>query len=399
MRHATAQAPRPRVLLVGRTRFGLPLTGGLRRKFDALAERLELRVVGSARSGSSRSDAIFRLLPPLRPRAIDGPWFHLSLPFRVGWHLRRFDPDVVLVQGAHEAGIVLLVRAVVRRRARVVLDVHGDWRLATRLYGSRARRLLNVLADPLALVAVRRADALRTVSEFTSGLVRSAGSEPTAQFPPFIDFEPFLRPPAPLPDRPVALFVGVLERYKNVDALVAAWRLIAPQLPGAELRIVGSGSRASAVEALRRDLPAQTRWIPELEPEQVAAQLDAATCLVLPSASEGMGRVIVEALLRGRPVVGARTGATPELVRDGDNGVLVDAGDPRELASALLRVLSDRALAAELASSARAGAKRLVFDPSEYAASVLALVAAAVRVPELEVPAGVAAAAGPGALA
>jgi glycosyltransferase involved in cell wall biosynthesis len=387
---------RPRVLLVGRTRFALPLSIGLRRKFDALSERLELRVVASARSRSERSDARFRLIPPVRPRALDGAWFHLSLPLRVGWHLRRFRPDVVLVQGAHEAGLVLLVRAVVRSRARVVLDVHGDWRLATRLYGSRARRLVNVLADPLARVAVRRADALRTVSEFTSGLVRSEGSEPTAQFPAFIDFEPFLSPPPPLPKRPAALFVGVLERYKNVDGLMAAWRLVARELPEAELRIVGSGSRAKAVEALLRELPAQTRWFPELEPEEVAAELDAATCLVLPSPREGMGRVIVEAFLRGRPVVGARTGGTPELVRDGENGILVDASNPHELAAALVRLLSDDHLAAELASGARVSGEPLVFNPSEYAAEVLALVAAAVTKPEAEMPADAVAAAGPG---
>lgn len=388
---------RPRVLMVGRTRLELPLGPGLQRKFDALRAHLELRVVASARAGSARHDHTFRLSRPVRPRALDGLWFHLSLPVRVGWQLRRFRPDVVLVQGAHEAGLVLFARALVRSRARVVLDVHGDWRLATRLYGSPARRLANVPGDWLARVAVRHADALRTVSAFTSDLVRGAGVEPAAEFPAFIDYDAFRRgPPTPLPARPAVLFVGVLERYKNIDVLAAAWRLVAPQLPEAELRIVGSGSRAKVVEALVRELPGRARWQRELDGDAVASELDDATCLVLPSPSEGMGRVVVEAFVRGRPVVGARSGGIPELVRDGENGLLVDPDDAPGLARALMRVLTDRPLAERLAVSARAAGERLVVNPSEHAASVLALVRATAGAAEPEVPAAAAAAAGSG---
>ena len=79
--------------------------------------------------------------------------------------------------------------------------------------------------------------------------------EPSAVFPAYMDLEPFLGPPEPLPERPTALFVGVLELYKNIDGLAAAWRLAAPRLPGAQLHIVGRGTRAEVVEALVRDLP------------------------------------------------------------------------------------------------------------------------------------------------
>jgi glycosyltransferase involved in cell wall biosynthesis len=384
--------PRPRVLLVGRTRFALPLEDGLRRKFDALQARMELRVVAGARSRSSGRDATFRLLRPIRPRALDGVWFHVSLPARVGWHLRRFEPDVVLVQGAHEAGIVLLARMFARSRTRVVLDVHGDWRLTTRAYGSRARRLLSVPGDLIAGIAIRRADALRTVSSFTSGLVRSAGAEPTAEFPAFIDFEAFQRrPQAPVPERPVALFVGALERYKNIDRLLDAWRLAAAKVPEAQLRVVGTGSRRKMVDRLVRELPGRILRFPELDAEEVAAQLDAATCLVLPSAREGMGRVVVEAFLRGRPVIAAKSGGVPELVRNGENGLLVDAGETRALADAVVRLLSEPALATRLGSAARGDGERIVIDPSEYAASVLALVIAATAAADRDVPAAAAA--------
>jgi glycosyltransferase involved in cell wall biosynthesis len=369
---------KPRVLIVGRTRFRLPLSGSLSRKFDALAERMELRVLASAPAGSASADATFRLQPPIRPGAFDGLAFHLTLPVRVAKELRRFEPDVVLVQGAHEASGVLLARALSRSRVPVVLDVHGDWRMATRLYGSPARRLLNVVADRLAGQAVRRADALRTVSGFTTALVRDAGVEPAAVFPAFMDLRPFLeRPPAPLPARPAALFVGVLERYKNIDGLAAAWRLVAPRVPGAELRIVGRGSRTTVVEKLVRDLPEQTRWTSELSTEEIVTELDRATCLVLPSPREGMGRVIVEALCRGRPVLGANAGGIPELVLHGENGVLVDPADIDALAAALLGLLTDRAAAERLAAGARPSVEPHVISPEQYAQSVFDLVSAA----------------------
>jgi glycosyltransferase involved in cell wall biosynthesis len=365
---------KPRVLLVGRTRYRLPLDGSLRLKFDALADRLELRVLAGSAEGSI-DDGQFRLVGTFRPRALDGVAFHSALPVRVARELRRFRPDVVVVQGAHEAAAVLSARSLARSRARVVLDLHGDWRLATRLYGSPARGLLNGVADAVAGRAVRRVDGVRTVSAFTSSLVREAGGTTAGRFPAFIDLEPFLsRPPAPLPASPAVLFVGVLERYKNVDGLAAAWRIAAPLVPGAELRIVGTGSRRKVVDRLLRDLPGQTRWSPELSADEIAAELDRATCLVLPSPREGMGRVIVEALARGRPVVATRGGAVPELVRHEANGLLVDGHDARTLADALVRVLSDSDLASRLASAARPSFEPFRATPEQYADSLLELV-------------------------
>lgn len=367
---------RPRVLLVGRTRYRLPLDQTLRRKFDALGERMELRVLGSAPPGCPTRDGTFVLVPPFRPRALDGVLFHLRLPFLIARELRSFKPEAVLTQGAHEAASALLGRLLARSRARIVLDVHGDWRTATRLYGSPARRLLNPVADRIAAAAVRRADAVRTVSDFTTEVVREAGREPTAVFPAFMDLEPFLRPVEPLPERPVALFVGVLERYKNVEGLAAAWRRAAPQVAGGALRIVGQGSQADVVEALVRELPEHTAWMPQLTTEEVAAELDGATCLVLPSPREGMGRVVVEALCRGRPVLGNRAGGIVDLVRDGENGLLVDAGDPDVLAGALVRMLTDRELAERLAGGARASVEPWLATPDEYAERLAALIAA-----------------------
>jgi glycosyltransferase involved in cell wall biosynthesis len=360
--------------MVGRGRHRLPLDESLRRKYDALLEVFDLRVVGSAPEGAPTRDEVFRLAPPHRPLALDGALFFATLPGHVARELREFRPDAVVVQGAHEAACVLAGRMLAGSRAPVVVEVHGDWRAPTRLYGSPARQWLSPVADRVAEWALRRSDAVRTVSPYTTGLVRELGIGPAAEFPAYMDFGSFLGLPAALPERPAALFVGVLEHYKGIDDLAAAWCLVAPRVPDATLHVVGRGSRAHVVEALLRALPGRVRWTPELSPVGVAEALDAATLLVLPSRSEGMGRVLVEALCRGRPVVASRVGGIRDVVEEGLNGLLVDPQRPDELAGALERVLSERALVERLASGARGSAGRWLETPAGFAQQMLALV-------------------------
>jgi glycosyltransferase involved in cell wall biosynthesis len=361
---------KPRLLLVSRTRYELPLSPSLERKFAALRERFELRVLATAADGRARDDGTFRLVPRLR--LLDGPLFWSLLPLRLRRLAREFRPEAIVAQSPYEAALARLART----RAKVIVEVHGDWRTATRLYGSPLRRAVTPPADALAELGIRRADAVRTISAYTTGLVRDLGVEPAAEFAAFMDLELFEGPPAPLPREPAALFVGVLERYKNVDGLARAWRLAAPRSPGARLRLVGHGTEQAVVQQLVRDLPAQTTWTERLPQADVARAMDEATCLVLPSRSEGLGRVIVEASLRGRGVVAMRVGGIRDLVEDGLNGLLVDSDD--ELAEALVRVLHDRQLAERLGAGARHAVERWLATPDEYADRMAALVGATV---------------------
>jgi glycosyltransferase involved in cell wall biosynthesis len=360
--------------MVGRSRYALPLSPSLEQKFAALAEELDVRVLASS-GGGAGSDPRFTLVRPIRPRLLDGLAFYALLPFRVSRELRAFRPDAVLAQGAQEAGLCVLGRKLARVPARVIADVHGDPAAPTRLYGSRLRKALAPLADAVARYGLRRSDGVRTISAYTSGVVRRAGVEPTAEFAAFMDLEPFVDPPlAPLPERPAALFVGVLERYKAVDVLADAWRLAAPRVPDATLHLVGRGTLRDVPEELVRDLPEQTRWTERLTTAEVARALDEATILVLPSRSEGLGRVVVEAFCRSRGVVASRVGGIPDLVEDGASGLLVPPGDAQALSEALVRVLSDRAVAERLGAEGRRTVEPWSATPEEYARRIRDLV-------------------------
>ena len=357
---------KPKVLFVSRERIRLPLDGSQKRKWDAVASVVEHRVLAAAAAGAPTRDEHFRLVA--KAPALDGPLFYLLLPLRIARQLRDFRPEAALVQGIHETVAFLIARRLAGVGTRVILDVQGDWHEATRLYGSPLRRLLNPLNDALAAPAVRGADAVRTVSTQTTGLVRALGVEPAAVFPSYTDAQAFLeRPPVPLPDRPRALFVGVLERYKAFDTLIAAWKLAAPRVPEAALHVVSDGS-------LRDLLTPDVEWSPRLTAEEVADAMDRSWVFCLPSRSEGLPRVALEAAARGRAIIGGNRAGIPDVVEDGVNGYLVDPDDAAALAELLVRVLSDRALAERLGAAARRTGEEWGVTPAQYAAKVEALV-------------------------
>jgi glycosyltransferase involved in cell wall biosynthesis len=348
-----------RVLFIARNRYRVPLSPSLRLKWDALARVFDLRVLASS-PDRSHGDETFRL----RPRSVvDGPLFWLSFPARIKREVRAFRPDAIVAQSPFEAAAAIVARTGVP----VIVELHGDWRTFGRLYGSGARRAIAAAADTVGTWAVKRAVKVRAVSPYTERLAHEVGREPAGVFPAFMDLAPFAAPPVPLPDQPLVLFIGVLEPYKNIDGLAEAWRLARPQ---AELRIVGKGTRTDVVASLVRD--GLATWQPELSTEEIVRALDEASALILPSRSEGMGRVVIEAQLRGRPVLGANVGGIPDLVTDGLNGKLF-APEPRAIAEAL-EVLDDPAELARLAANARAAGERWLVSPDEYAERMRALV-------------------------
>src|SRR5439155_17036780 len=110
---------------------------------------------------------------------------------------------------------------------------------------------------------------------------------------------------------------------------------------------VGTGSLEDRARRLVADLPQQTEWAPRLSPEEVAGAMDASWLVALPSRSEGLPRVALEAACRGRAIVGGDRAGIPDVVRRGENGLLVNPEDAVQPARALVRILSGRAYAAE----------------------------------------------------
>ncbi len=142
--------------MVGRTRYSLPLSPSLERKFDALSAELDVRVLASA-GAAARGDPRFRSCDRSGHARSTGPPSTRCCRSGSRASCASFRPDAVLAQGAQEAALAVLGRKLARVPTRVIADIHGDPAAPTRLYGSPTRKALAPIA--------RRARPLRPPAE------------------------------------------------------------------------------------------------------------------------------------------------------------------------------------------------------------------------------------------
>ncbi len=120
-----------------------------------------------------------------------------------------------------------------------------------------------------------------------------------------------------------------------------------------EALIIGGGRRESEVKQLAAELGLAGRVHFLGQRDDIPDLLAALDIFVLPSHSEGVSLALLEAMAAGLPVIATRVGGLPEVVTDGDNGLLIPAKDPEALSQALERLLADPALAKKLGENAR----------------------------------------------
>jgi glycosyltransferase involved in cell wall biosynthesis len=163
--------------------------------------------------------------------------------------------------------------------------------------------------------------------------------------------------PAPPPQEvaPAALaprtfvFVGRLTEQKALPVALDALE----RVPDARLVLVGDGPERSALERRAAPLGDRVTFLGALPREDALRQLAGARAALLSSAWENLPHAAVEALSVGTPVVATAVGGVPEVVHDGENGLLVPADDADALSAAMRRLLDDDALRDALAARAR----------------------------------------------
>lgn len=155
------------------------------------------------------------------------------------------------------------------------------------------------------------------------------------------------------PDRPLVVQVGELAVHKGQHVLIRAVPAVLRESPGALFVFVGDGPAASSLraEAAGLGLASACRFVGYREP--VAPWLAAAAVVAMPSLSEGQGLAAIEAAALGKPVVASDAGGLREVVLDGVTGCTTRAGDPGELAAALVRLLADPVERARLGAAGR----------------------------------------------
>lgn len=194
-------------------------------------------------------------------------------------------------------------------------------------------------------------------SHYLADVIRSGGwsRPPTTVLPNAV---PAVPDPSPSAPGDFFLYAGRLSGEKGVATLLAA--SARAKVP---LIVAGDGPQAGE---LRGMAPATARFVGRATAAEVAQLLRGCLAAVVPSEwPENAPLAVLEPMAAARPVVATRVGGIPELVRDGIDGILVPPGDADALATAMLRVASDRELAGRLG---RAGRLRVLerFTPAVH---------------------------------
>lgn len=275
--------------------------------------------------------------------------------------LRRWRPDIVHTHMA-KAGFVGRLAAWLAGVPVIVHSYHGT--------------VLSGYFDPMRSAAFSFLE--RSVGSLTTAVVvpsarlrnelaarRITSPARMVEIPVGIDLEPFrgaragtLRAELGLgPDDPLVGVVARLVPIKGVDVFLDAAALVAANRADVTFVVAGDGElHASLVaRAERLGIGARVCWLGwRADVASVYADLD---IVVMSSWNEGVPVSLIEALATGRPVVATSVGGVPDVLADGENGVLVPPGDAAAIAAWVTSLLDDRARAATLGQRARGTAE------------------------------------------
>lgn len=164
------------------------------------------------------------------------------------------------------------------------------------------------------------------------------------------------------------LYVGRLDEAKGVETLLEAIPEIREKYPNIKLNIVGAGNQEAQLKcrAEKLGICESVQFFGHLPHAEVIKQYQETTLVIVPSLfPDNFPTVCIEAMAAGRPVIASKVGGIPELIIDGETGILFDSGKSKELAKKIIEVLNDRKNIQRMSHSGPLEAKQ-EFDAEDY---------------------------------
>ncbi|HVF40873.1 MAG TPA: glycosyltransferase family 4 protein [Gemmatimonadaceae bacterium] len=253
--------------------------------------------------------------------------------------------QIVHAHTAHAASLALLCTpphtpVVITRR--VDFPLKRNW--MSRLKYRRADAIIAV-SDAVARVMIEGGISPQRVETVRSGVDLKRNVIPTDG--------PTLNELGIPPGAPLVVMVAALARHKDPITFVRAMRTALSSVPNAHALLVGDGPLRGDVEHEIEALGIGDHVHMAGFRSDADSIMAAANVVTLSSTQEGLGTVLIDALYLGKPIAATRTGGIPELVEDGQSGLLANPGDFRALGAAIARLLSDSSLATRLSSAGR----------------------------------------------
>lgn len=208
----------------------------------------------------------------------------------------------------------------------------------------------------LFLLLARRVDAIIAVCKESAREIGAAGFSPDrlVEIPNGVDTQEFTRGNCPgAREERTITFIGRLDGYKGVDYLLHGFKALLLEIDRARLIIVGTGPDETHLHYLAEELGIQGHVDFRGRQENIQSILSETEIFVLPSLSEGMSNVLLEAMGCGLPIVATAVGGNRDLIRDRYNGILIPPQDSMRLGDAVLELLKDVRLAGALGRAAR----------------------------------------------
>ena len=148
-----------------------------------------------------------------------------------------------------------------------------------------------------------------------------------------------------LPNNPIVLYAGRIDKDKKIEVLINAIPLVAESFPKAHFVIAGQGDLDTPMKKLAEKLEVQKyiTWVGWIDKDSSDLEMiyQAASVFAIPSEIETQSIVTLEAMAAGLPIVGANSGALPELIISGKNGFLFDCGESADLAKKIVIILKN----------------------------------------------------------
>lgn len=362
-------------------RYGAPLDATSAKKWQALADELgePLRVIGFAMGWQPQAftqSARFVLMPQPNTALMRYAVAFTLAPWLLLWSVARYQTRLIVAQSPFEGAIGAFVKNVARRGGvdvRLIVENHNNFEAD--LFLQRQIPLAGVYRRVMlaaARYAFRHADALRVISSSTQARAEAyAPGRPSVRFMTWTDIDAFFatsrqNPPA---QARTLVYPGVLIPRKGVHHLLDALA----QLPELDWRLECVGApenptyaRELTQQVARLGLGERVRFVGDVDQQTLASHLAGARAMVLPSLSEGLGRVVVEAMAVGTPVIASRVGGIPDMITPGENGTLVPPGDVAALREALRDLLTQDANQLNAMSAHASAFARAFFSTEAY---------------------------------
>ena len=272
--------------------------------------------------------------------------------------------DLISSQGVTVYGLISIIikkiLSIFGISVKVLIDIHGDWEKTPFLYrGKDPSDFGSDFIKRIGHFVLNNGDAIRVVNRVLCEKAASMTRKPIYVLPIYLDTDFFLKEPLSSEQEPtqkkLILFAGGLYYLKGIQYLIQAMSMIVEQRNDIELVIAGKGPYRKELQLLTRkyNLQDSVRFVGHVSKRFLKNLFYSSSVVVLPSLSEGLPRVIIEAMACARAVIATDVGGIRELIKEGENGLLVPPADSAALQSKIVFLLTHPEISQKLGENGR----------------------------------------------